>query len=510
MTLLSPLFLWLLSPLLLLFWYRDKKLFQTTHLIILMLITLALSRPVIKQGVEEQAIEAKSFIIALDVSYSMKAKDLNPDRYTFAKKTIFSLLEMNPTDNIMLIAFTSNPLLLSPPTTDHRLIAIALESFNLEYILTRGTSLKKLFNKVASMKGMSKNLILISDGGEEKDLEKLSHLINKADISLTILGLGSQKGSTIGNSDGTLLKDKEKHLVISRINPLLEQLASQTQGSYLTASSTPSSTAKALYTALHQEDDTELLSKKQHKYSELYQLPLLVAILLFLLLHTRAVKYLLLMFTLLGVNVEASFLESYYLDRAYASYEKKDFNTTQTYLSKLTTPSLQSQFAQANTYYQQGNYKKALKTYLSIRSTSTTIKQTLYYNIANCYAKQEQYEKAKRYYTKTLQLGEDKDAKANLKLVALLASKKEAELGIAHPKSQSSNSSKGKAQEKKEEKMQKEDEPSSGSGEGGEKNNTKEQEKSKLILDLNQEKHPLSSKVYELINRGYIHEKQPW
>jgi len=42
------------------------------------------------------------------------------------------------------------------------------------------------------------------------------------------------------------------------------------------------------------------------------------------------------------------------------------------------------------------------------------------------------------------------------------------------------------------------------------KSNTKEQEKGKLTLDPKQEKHPLSSKVYELINKGYIHEKQPW
>lgn len=115
MSILYPGFLWLLIPLALLFWTREKKMVETGHLIILMLLVLGLSRPAIKQGIEESPIEAKEFIITLDVSYSMKAKDIKPDRYTFAKETAHALLASNPTDNIMLIAFTSNPLLLSPP-----------------------------------------------------------------------------------------------------------------------------------------------------------------------------------------------------------------------------------------------------------------------------------------------------------------------------------------------------------------------------------------------------------
>lgn len=361
------------------------------------------------------------------------------------------------------------------------------------------------------MKTEQKNLILITDGGEENDTEKLSNIIQNANISLTILGLGSRQGTTIENADGSLLKDKEQHLIISRINPLLERLASQTGATYMTASSTPESTAQALYDALEIDDQKgELITKKQHRYRELYQIPLLFALLLFLMLHTRAVKFLVLTFTLLSITAEASVLDNYYLDKAYQSYQDREFNTTKEYLSKLDTPSLQSRFALANAYYRQGAYKKALKNYLSIRSTSAQIKQKLYYNIANCYAKQEAYEKAKMYYTKALQLGEDKDAKANLALVALLADKKNAGLGIAHPKSQSSDSSKSEQQEGKEEESRDEDQPSSGSGDGGEKSNTKEQEKSKLILDSKQEKQPLSSKVYELINKGYIHEKQPW
>ena len=87
--------------------------------------------------------------------------------------------------------------------------------------------------------------------------------------------------------------------------------------------------------------------------------------------------------------------------------------------------------------------------------------------------------------------------------------KKSADLGIAHPKSQDSSSSKSESQEESKE-SKSEDEPSSGSGGGGESQTQKEQEKNKLVSDVTEEQHPLGSKVYELINKGYIREQQPW
>ena len=512
MTLLSPSFLWFLLPLSLLLWSSSRKLITSVHLIILMLIVLALSRPVQEEALQEASIEAKDIIIALDVSYSMKADDIAPTRYDFAKETISALLQQNPGDNIILIAFTTNPLLLSPPTTDHALINVALQNLNPEFILTKGTSLEKLFKKLASMKMGHKNLILITDGGEEETLEKLTPLVQNANISLTVLALGTTRGTTIKNKDGSLLKDKDDNLVISRVNPLLASLASSVSGDYITPSSTATATAANLNDALQKnESKAQSVQKMQRHYLELYQIPLSLALLLFFIVHTRAVKYLFILFTFFGLQAEASMLDNYHLNSAYKSYKGSDFNETKSQLKQIKVRSLQSQMLLANMYYKQRAFKKAIQTYKSIRSTSPNIKQQLYYNIANAYAMLASYDKAKIYYTKTLQLGEDADAEHNLHLVALLHEKKSADLGIAHPKSQDSSSSKSESQEEQEEKESRsEDEPSSGSGGGGESQIQKEQEKSKLLSDGSEEQHPLGSKVYELINEGYIREKQPW
>lgn len=513
MILLYPHFVWLLLPLTLLLWVKRTNLLHVVHLIVLLLIVISLARPVQEKSLQEATIEAKDVIIALDVSYSMKASDIRPTRYAFAKKTIAALLEQSPSDNIMLIAFTTNPLLLSPPTTDHALINTALKSLNPEFILTKGTSLKNLFEKLAAMHSEHKNLILMTDGGGEDNLAELTDLIRRSKLSLTVLALGTEQGTTVKSKEGTLLKDKEGNLVISRVNPLLETLASTAGGNYLTPSGTPEATASKLHNTL--TDNASQIQKMQHHYKEFYQLPLIIALLLFLMVHTRAVKYLMILFALFGVQAEASLFDSYHLHTAYKNYQHRDYNTSKIHLKKVHSPSLQSQILLANTYYRQGNYKRAIKTYQAIHSSVPTVKQSLYYNIANAYAKMEKYDKAKHYYAKTLQLGFDEDASHNLHVIALLGDKDNADLGIAHPKSQNSDSSKSEVQESGDDESRSEDQPSSGSGGGGEakskeERDKKDKEEGQLMGTDEEEQQPLSSKTYELINKGYIREKQPW
>jgi small GTP-binding protein len=117
--------------------------------------------------------------------------------------------------------------------------------------------------------------------------------------------------------------------------------------------------------------------------------------------------------------------------------------------------------------------------------------------------------KAKVYYTKTLQLGDDKDAAYNLALIVMLESKS-ASLGIAHPKSQGANASKSESQGEKKKESREEDTPSSGSGAGQSNASKKQKDKAKILSNNDAQKQPLGSKLYELINKGYIRETQPW
>jgi Ca-activated chloride channel family protein len=471
---------------------------------------LALSRPVFDNGIKENNIETKEIIIAIDVSYSMKATDIKPNRYAFAKQTIKAFLEENPKSEITLLAFTQNALLLSPPTTDHQLIKIALETLNPDYILTKGTSLNNLFKKVAELKSEDKNLLLISDGGEEDNYQKLKKILDTNGIKLTILALGTERGTTIQTKMG-LLKDKDGNLVISALNPLLPRLTTN----YMEVSSSPEATAKKLAPLLDIET-SQKITKPQHNYQELYPLPLIIALILFFILHTKYIKYMLFMISIFGISAEASIFDEYHIKRAYSAYQNQKYSEIEKHINKIEQPSLQSQLILANTEYRLQNYKKAIKIYKSIKSTSQKIKQQLFYNIGNSYAKLKDYDKAKRYYIYALQLGEDSQSLYNLKKIIFKENREKSKLGIANPQSQTSQSSKSdesdKSLDKEKENQQSSASGSSTAGKESNKKTQKEREKKRLILDPTDKKevHPLSSKVYELINKGYIYETKPW
>ncbi len=274
---------------------EGENILYKVHLVILLLLTIAMFRPSLAQEELEGKVEGRDIIIALDVSFSMSATDISPSRYSFAKETIRLFLEQNPHSNIMLIAFTTNPLLLSPPTTDHKLVLVALESLDPKNILTKGTSLKRVFEKIAtiskeSQNGGHKEMILITDGGEESEITALSNLINSTDISLHILAMGTEQGSTLPTNKDGFLKDENGNLIISRVNPLLKSLAQNVEGSYLTSQESPKETAKRLTNSLDVE--SKEIEKKEYKKLELYPIPLSMAIILFMMLHTRGRRYL--------------------------------------------------------------------------------------------------------------------------------------------------------------------------------------------------------------------------
>jgi Ca-activated chloride channel family protein len=193
----------------------------------------------------------------------------------------------------MLIAFTTNPLLLSPPTTDHGLVLVALESLDPKNILTKGTSLKRLFEKIVTItkegEGGHKEMILITDGGEESEIMALSTLLNSTNISLHILAMGTAQGSTLPTQDDGFLKDEQGNLIISRLNPLLTSLAQNVDGSYVISQESAKETAKRLTSSLGGE--SKEIEKKEYQKLELYPLPLSMAIILFMMLHTRGRRY---------------------------------------------------------------------------------------------------------------------------------------------------------------------------------------------------------------------------
>ncbi|MEN4052897.1 MULTISPECIES: VWA domain-containing protein [Sulfurimonas] len=524
MTLLYPWVLFFLLPLFLLYKNsstaeesykkRQKRLFYLA----LFFILLALSRPVIIKGFNEQKFDAEDFIIALDASYSMQADDLTPSRYAVAKQNIQKVIESLNRDRFSLFAFTTNAMLISPPTTDTAISMQALNSLEPKYILTKGTSLLALFETIAKTSFEKKKLLIFSDGGEDHDLESLIKICKKNTIIPYIVAIGSIKG-TVLKKDGKTLKDNNDNLVISRINPILKPLALECGGKYYELSSSDD-ISRSLIADIKTDTKTKETKVKELSYTELFIYPLFIALILFFMAVTKIHQlYLFIPLLFMPHQTHASTLfDFYYLKEAKQSFKAAQFDKSADAFLK-TTPSVASYYNAAVAYYKAKKYKKAIELFTKIESTNPQIKQKIYYNLGNCAVKLKKYDRAKIYYQKALGLGEDKDARANLFRLYQLQLKEGVDISDMLPKNEVKKKTAASKKENVKKKRSKSSSSSSNAnqkasqksaGSGANKSKKKKSKAMQSSKKTNKEKYKIGYKVYELINKGYTNEQHPW
>ena len=516
MSWLYPALLWYVVPLALLAVRHRKRFKILIHLLIAALLLIALARPVIPHTETTRQIEMHELLLALDLSYSMRAQDLAPDRYRFSKEVFKALLRNERNAMITLYAFTTNPLQLSPPTTDRPLVAVALDAIERDHILTKGTSLKRLFERLAvDSDGKERLLVLATDGGEERATNLLADTLRRARIVPIVLAAASRSGALVPDEEGKPLRDAQGNLVVSVRNPLLDTLVRETDGVLIEPAKSPEATAQKIAEAIEKRALKRKSERKSLHYTDLSALPLLAAAILFFLLHTRYVRYLLLFATFVGIGTEAGDLDR--LHSAYRAYEEGNYSRAVTLLKKIETPSFQRSYALANSYYKLGKYDEALRLYRTLRTTSIPLKRKVVYNIANCYAQTGRYEEAERHYIEALRLGAGEDAWHNLSIV-LFKRNKAAPRGKTAPSDAQNASAKQSASTDDAEAQSGKRSGGRGGGMSGNGGYSQAKPKASAVAKVPKQtkkrttssRHPLGSKVYELINKGYIRETKPW
>jgi Ca-activated chloride channel family protein len=200
-------------------------------------IIVALSRPVIPKG--DVKIKSKSIdmMVALDVSKSMKAVDIYPDRLTFAKKQFNSFLDAFNEANVGVIAFSSDGFLVSPMTQDSDTLKYLVKNLSLESMSLKGTDIMIPIERAKEFLKDSKEKIVIifTDGGDNKDFSKEIEKAKEYGISVYIYAVGTELGAPI-KDNGEDIKDKNGNIVISKLNESIKELAMNTNGAYIVGS----------------------------------------------------------------------------------------------------------------------------------------------------------------------------------------------------------------------------------------------------------------------------------
>jgi Ca-activated chloride channel homolog len=179
-------------------------------------------------------------VIALDVSKSMLANDLQPNRLERAKQFIGKLMNAMPNDRIGLVVFAGRAYLQMPLTTDHGAAMMFVSSAGPDAVPVQGTvvseALRQSANAFNTTERRFKTVVLISDG-EDHDPEAVKTAKELVDEGMMIntVGIGSPEGSYIPDSVTFENKrDASGNFVLSRLNEdELKQIASNTNGIYV-------------------------------------------------------------------------------------------------------------------------------------------------------------------------------------------------------------------------------------------------------------------------------------
>lgn len=415
--------IWVLFALVPLFFLYKKQIQQNnTRQIKLLYLSLvfmffAAARPALEKSFTDEMFNSQDYIIAIDASFSMQADDLKPTRYELAKQGIEKLLLLHPKDRFTLFAFTSKALLISPPTTDTTISMQALNALNPNYILTKSTSLQTLFQTVAKLSLKNKRLIVFSDGGDENDINKLLTTLKQNNIVLYVVATASVNGSAL-KKDGKYIKDIKNSLVISRLNPILKNLAHESGGKYFELDSL--SVIDELSNELSKNNSSELSKLKVQSYKELFYIPLLIAFILYLISVTKLHQLIIFLpLIFFPYKVSAGIFDFYHLEQAQTSYQDKEYKKSAQEFAALT-PSVISYYNTAAAYYKAKQYKTALQYYSQIKTPNKDLKANIYYNMGNCAVHLKEYTQAQQYYIYALALNKDEDALYNLNLIRSL------------------------------------------------------------------------------------------
>lgn len=269
--------------------YKESLKFVLILLAIAFLV-LALANPQVGSRLEEVKQVGIDVYILLDVSNSMKAEDIKPDRLSKAKNEISNLIKRLQGDRIGLIIFAGEAFIQFPLTTDYSAANLFLSSVDANSIPQQGTAIAaalSLANKSFDYSsGTQKVVVIITDGEDhEGDLQSAIDKANESNVLIYTIGMGSPDGTPIpvydsrGNNVG-FKQDNQGNIVLTKLDETaLRKIASDGKGKFY-ISSTYQDELDLIYKDLAKLEKTEFGTKRITDYEDKYYYFLIPALIL--------------------------------------------------------------------------------------------------------------------------------------------------------------------------------------------------------------------------------------
>ncbi len=267
-------------------------------------LVIGIANPQIGSKLIEGERKGIDIIVALDVSNSMLAEDIKPNRLERAKQAISKLIDKLGNDRIGIIVFAGNAYVQLPITTDYSAAKMFLTTINTKIVPTQGTAIGEAIEmgvKSFDDETHSRAVIVITDGENHEDdaIEAAKDASDKGIIVYTI-GMGLTDGVPIpeynkyGRQTG-YKKDRQGSTIVTKLNEsMLQQIASAGKGAYVRANNTRSG-LKKVFEEINKLEKTEFESKMFSDYEDRFQYFIAISLILLiieLLIFERKSKWL--------------------------------------------------------------------------------------------------------------------------------------------------------------------------------------------------------------------------
>lgn len=264
-------------------------------LMALFLLLIGIANPQIGSKLEKSKRKGVDLLIAVDISNSMLAQDIKPNRLERSKMAISQLIDKLNGDRIGVIVFAGKAYPQLPITTDYSAAKMFLSSVNTDYVNVQGTSLASAIElgieslqtseDETNSKKKNKAIVIITDGEdhEEGAIDAAQEAV-KQNIKIYTIGMGLAEGSPIPvYSAGKMVgfkKDNDGNTIITKLNEeILQKIAKEGNGSYVRANNTKVGLEK-IFEDINSLEKGEIEVNTFNDYEDRFQIPIFICLII--------------------------------------------------------------------------------------------------------------------------------------------------------------------------------------------------------------------------------------
>ena len=236
---------------------------------------IMIARPQFGTKVENVEKEGIELVIAIDVSNSMLARDVSPDRLSRAKQILSRIIDVRKNDKVALIVFAGEAYVQMPLTSDTQSAKLFLNTIDPSLVPVQGTAIAEAITLgVSSFSGdqdVDKAMILITDGEDhEGNANEAARQASDAGIMINVIGIGSVEGTPVPESEysNNYRTDSGGQVVVSRLNEqMAQEIAQNGKGLYVQADNS-NTAVRALEAELNELETKKTTSLSYSEYDE--------------------------------------------------------------------------------------------------------------------------------------------------------------------------------------------------------------------------------------------------